>query len=329
MIEHLLPKSQLDAIDSEGRTALHHAARSNHEEGADLLLAAGPPAVVLVADAFGDTVLHAAVRWGSAPMTSRLLAAGPALIDARNRDGDTALHIAAQASADQVVACLLAVRPELAEAVNDEGDTPLKNAIDVLGYFRGRDDTATPKVTSIISQILAARPTAIDVLDATRSNLLHLAVVNCREPLAEQLLAIKPDLIHGVNHLGDTILHGASPQPFRAEFLAKLWKLNPDALRTPNMLGCTPFSTARPLSLVVLCWGVSFDDNVRKFTQSFGESMTLIEHFTPVMSRVFDVLISSPLGRDVASTVCEYIGFVVKPKFDLYRHVSGRIALQM
>lgn len=94
-IESILEKdpAAVSALDGEGRTPLHLAARSGQAELVELLLSAG--AEVKAADDQCRTPLHEAAAAGSLPVVERLLSAGAAVND-RDRQGMTPLKLAAE-----------------------------------------------------------------------------------------------------------------------------------------------------------------------------------------------------------------------------------------
>lgn len=120
-----LPRAQLDALDLDGETALHHAARRGQAELVHALLAAG--ARPDVANRYGNTPLHLAAGGGADAAAAELLAAG-ATVAAANAFGATPLHAAAAAGHERCVALLLE-RGASAALVDAAGSSPLRYAV--------------------------------------------------------------------------------------------------------------------------------------------------------------------------------------------------------
>ncbi|CAK0903758.1 unnamed protein product [Prorocentrum cordatum] len=100
------PAPAVHAVNPQGATALHHAARCGHAEVVGLLLEARASA--LGDNAFGATPLHQAAIHGPAAVVARLLAAaGPQEVAAADRNGRSPLHQAALYGHGGVVEALL------------------------------------------------------------------------------------------------------------------------------------------------------------------------------------------------------------------------------
>ena len=97
--------AKVDLPDNDGATALHFAANSGNEVVLRVLLGAG--ASVTNADLYGVTPLHYAAGIGSVNVVQMLLKAG-ARVNAANERGITALHWAAMAGHIDVMLNLLA-----------------------------------------------------------------------------------------------------------------------------------------------------------------------------------------------------------------------------
>ena len=111
-------KVNISASNNRGRTALHLAAESNHEEMVKLLLANGADSRA-VSDG-GWTALHNAAQSGHAGATALLLASD-ADVNAVLSNGMTPLHWAAFNGHEDVVKLILA-RPETNIAIKDGFD---------------------------------------------------------------------------------------------------------------------------------------------------------------------------------------------------------------
>ena len=90
-----LATGDVDAKDSDGRTALHHAASSGYAELARSLLENG--ASPDIQDVNGQTPLHAAAHAGSASAVRVLLDAGADVSIQDSSGGDAALAVAQKA----------------------------------------------------------------------------------------------------------------------------------------------------------------------------------------------------------------------------------------
>ena len=101
----LAQKADVNALDGDGTTALHWAARNGDAQVVALLLKAG--AKVAVPNRFGVTPLQLAAENGSAAVTEALLGAGADAND-KNREGETVLMMAARSGDVATVKLLLA-----------------------------------------------------------------------------------------------------------------------------------------------------------------------------------------------------------------------------
>ena len=87
----LAQKTDANAAEPDGTTALHHAVQRADSETVDLLIAAGADAKAI--NRYGISALHVAATIGSAPVIERLLQAG-APADGATSEGETALMAA-------------------------------------------------------------------------------------------------------------------------------------------------------------------------------------------------------------------------------------------
>lgn len=110
------------AVDAEGSTALHYAARNRNLPIADQLLAAGAP--VKASNRYNITPLSLACDNGDAPMIEHLLKAG-ADPNSNSEEGQTALMVAALAGNPDAVKLLLAHGAKVNDAEPVRGQTAL------------------------------------------------------------------------------------------------------------------------------------------------------------------------------------------------------------
>lgn len=108
-----------DALDEDGRDALHYAAARGHKEMVRFLLSRGA-SPVHVAD--NGTALHWAAFWNR-PEIARMLVEGGAVVDGRDTEGRTALHAAAATDAVDAAEQLVKSGADV-NALADDG-TPL------------------------------------------------------------------------------------------------------------------------------------------------------------------------------------------------------------
>lgn len=116
----------LDHGDSQGCTALHHAAYHGHVEVAEHLLKAGINMAAM--DKLGRTAMHSMACGGSTGMLSVLREAG-ASITVREYHGRTVAHYAAMASQTELLAALLKIDKNFVNDRDDDGYTPLHYAV--------------------------------------------------------------------------------------------------------------------------------------------------------------------------------------------------------
>jgi ankyrin repeat protein len=118
----LKQKSDVNAPQADGATAIHWAVYHDDLEMADLLIAAG--AAVRVANRHGATPLALACINGSARMIERLLEAG-ADANERGPNGETALMMAARTGAADAVSALLTAGADVNATESLRGTTAL------------------------------------------------------------------------------------------------------------------------------------------------------------------------------------------------------------
>ncbi|XP_053498747.1 ankyrin repeat and SAM domain-containing protein 1A-like isoform X2 [Ictalurus furcatus] len=191
----------VNCVDSNGYTPLHHAALNGHSEVVELLLKSD--AVTNVADNKGCYPLHLAAWKGDQRIVRLLIHKGtsyPKLneqtldhrefkrcgpfdpyINAKNNDNETALHCAAQYGHSDVVRVLL---EELTDPTmrNNRFETPLD-----LAALYGR--------LEVVKLLLCAHPNLLHTHTHTFSHTpLHLAARNGHLPVVEVLLSAGMDI---------------------------------------------------------------------------------------------------------------------------------------
>ena len=116
--------ARVDAVNVQGRTALHHAADQDHRSSVRMLCAAG--ATRDVADFQGHTPLHVAAWQGHVGPVRALIASG-ADLEAIDINGNTPLAAAASEPVPQVLSELIRAGV-LVQHANRQNQTPLTRA---------------------------------------------------------------------------------------------------------------------------------------------------------------------------------------------------------
>ena len=119
----LKQKTNINAIQADGTTALHWAAHWNDLEAVNLLLRAG--ANPKIANRYGATPLSEAASVGNAPMMEALLKAGADPKALTTADGETVLMTAARAGNVDAVKVLLDRGADVNARENYKGQTAL------------------------------------------------------------------------------------------------------------------------------------------------------------------------------------------------------------
>jgi ankyrin repeat-rich membrane spanning protein len=143
IIDALLAKFvEIDAVGSQGKTALHHAIEKGNYDIVKVLLAYKPDLEVVTKE--NDTPLLLAVKKKSANIVNELLNNG-SKVSPVDRNGDNALHISLRNRSREITELILA-NPKNSKYLykpNKQGETPYKI------------DSSNPK--SILIQIFGAR----------------------------------------------------------------------------------------------------------------------------------------------------------------------------
>lgn len=119
--ESALADSDLEALNTEGRTALHLAAKYGHLKMVEFLLEKGAKPDAQGYD--GQTPLHLAAEAGEFQVVAALLAQG-ASANLQDSVGNSALHLGALAGSEEVVAELLKHEAAVGQR-NGKGESPL------------------------------------------------------------------------------------------------------------------------------------------------------------------------------------------------------------
>ena len=194
----------LDAVDTRGYTALHHAAALGHSEIARLLL--GRQVSVTIRDHHGNVPLHLASWNGHADVIDVLLGHPDSNADAADCEGRTALFMAVKHGHEAAVKMLLA-RHASKLARTNFGLTPLHHAA-----FYDRSDMARLLLSLSTCSSNKDGMTEADLVDAQDNidrTVLHLAARRGHDGLVQILLAhhARTDK---TNKLGQLPLHVAA-----------------------------------------------------------------------------------------------------------------------
>ncbi len=119
--EKALAEDDIEAQNTEGRTALHLASKYGHLKVVELLLESGAKVNASCYD--GQTSLHLAAAAGNFNVVDVLLKAG-AEVNTRDKDGNTPIHLAALSGREGTVSVLLE-NEALAGLTNEKGETPV------------------------------------------------------------------------------------------------------------------------------------------------------------------------------------------------------------
>ncbi|PNH07582.1 Death-associated protein kinase 1 [Tetrabaena socialis] len=160
-----------------GELALPAAAESGALPEVERLLS-NPATNPNVQDAFGNTALHNASRWGKTKMVEALLRAG-AVVTAMNQEGQTALHCASYNGHREVVETLLRAGANMA-ANDNNGRTALHHA-------------ARNSHTAVVETLLRARANTA-AKDRIARTALHLACGSGDKGSVEALLRAGADV---------------------------------------------------------------------------------------------------------------------------------------
>jgi len=302
---------------------LHRAAQVGDDAMAAQFLAAAPESLETL-DAFGRTLLHLAATTGHENTFSLILkdaASMPALLDQRDPHGFNALHCAANNGHDKLVTQLLAVRPELLDSYDREHLSPLYYAV-----TRGHEKAAAvllaakPSVFGtdwakllqsgceqgsdvIVEMLLAVRPELIHERNYETGNTLLHAVsgqFKHRRSSANDDNNDNPDSPSNNNNS-------------RRMLVNRLLSLDPQALRRANKEGYTPFDFAMQVNnhvvIDVLQWKLPIEDVLDCLSRfyPFGERK-LMPRLRAAVDQQCESLLEL-LNDDVSTVMYAYIGF--------------------
>lgn len=281
-------------------TGLFSAAKQGHAKVVAQVLARGPrrydPTTRKVC-----TVLDGAAFGGHENIVSQLLEYDPSLLG----DKSTAVHSAAERGHNKLIAHLLARNPKLLDAVGDQSNESLLHS------------AVTSGSVETMSQLLALKPEMIDAVDSYGRTPLQKAFLYTMDisAIVSFLLAIKPEQVYSVNNKdGDTLLHQAvsrwrftDDREVVRSLVENVWRLNPEALHTPNREGRTPLQIGGdldPWSSLKLFQSQCSIDQLQDATFLALD----LEQFRPVIEQQCESLATTLLYPDLTHIVYQYLG---------------------
>ena len=208
--------SDLNALDSEGQTPLHYAARKGNKAIVAILIKEG--AKLDIQDNLGQTALHRAVFFDNQSTLQQLIHAG-ADKTLRDKQGQTAFDLADSLGYQGLAALLKVVTTADLIASIKEGAT--ERAQSFLGQLsltalntadsQGRTALywAVAKENELIVNALIQAGVNVNTKDNTDQTALHQAVVSENVGILHSLLDAGAD-VNATNRLGQTALHKAA-----------------------------------------------------------------------------------------------------------------------
>lgn len=278
----------------------------------------------------GWTPMHIACDKGHSHVVVQLMLSG-AMLDAADKDGTNPYHLAAMNGHEQIVDMLAG--GIASTSTNDSGENALHMAASkgqnkivniLLKKTHLVRETGTMKFTALhyacrdnqlsTVQLLATRhPKLLTKVDEEGYTPLHLAAFNAREEIAKWLLEKRPKLVTLTDEDGETVLHhcvstlGAGTN-MSVPFIKQVYEMYPQALRSGNKHGNTPFHDAiannKKEIIEMLQWYLGIDEIADSFAfckKSFDTTMW------PVIEAQCEPLLTS-LNRDVVGTIFQYLG---------------------
>ena len=256
--------ASLAAVDSDGNTALHHAASNNNNQAdlVNILLSRGLD--LEVSNNVGTTPLHMAIGNDNKPAVVALLSRGASLAT-KDCDGETALHYAARLqSVRSGILNMLLKHGASVEAVNESGATPLHMAVAqanepavVALLSRGASsatedcngNTALHHAARLennqagLVNILLKHGASIEAGNNFGTTPLHLAIVHGNKPAVVALLSRGASLATE-DSVGDSALHHAARVENNQLELVNMLLKHGAAIEAVNKFGVTPLLLA-------------------------------------------------------------------------------------
>lgn len=199
-VKELLPKVDVNAVDSRGNSALHYAVSKSNLELISLLLSSGCD-VTLKNKADGHTPLHWAVAKGHFEMVRLLLVQGRSDVLEGDGRGYNCIHTAAMNGHLNMLHYL--VLHHLQKLNGNETQTNLpdtaSHSVDMTSYC-GATEPVNPQILQIV-----------DIRDAKGHTALHWASYKGHLLVAMYLLRQGSD-VNAKDSLGNTPLHWAAQQ---------------------------------------------------------------------------------------------------------------------
>jgi uncharacterized protein len=258
-------RTDVNAAEADGTTALHLAIQRDDPEMVDLLIAAGANAKAV--NRYGISAMHVAATLGSAPILEKLLQAG-ASADTATPEGETAL-MAASRTGDAASVKLLVARGAPVEATESwKGQTALmwaaaeNNAAAMRILIEAGANVKARSKAGVFTPLLFA--VRAGHVEATRVLLDAGASVN--EPMEDGTSPLVLALVNGHYELASFLLtRGADPNADRQGWTALhqiAWTRRPNT--GFNLPGAVPTGNLSSLDLVRQLVKAGADINARQ-----------------------------------------------------------------
>ncbi len=225
--------ANFQAKDSNERTPLHDAAQAGNLLAIQILIEKyANKDAIKAKDSYGSTPLHYAVQAGNLEIVKALIAANIDAIKVKDNNGQTPLHHAVKAGNLEIVKALIAANIDAIKVKDNNGQTPLHHAVQAGNL-------------EIVKALIAANKDAIKVKDNNRRTPLHYAVRARNLEIVEALIAANKDAITEEDNDRRTPLHDAAQAGNSLAIQILIEKcVNKDAIKAKDSYGWTPLHYA-------------------------------------------------------------------------------------